>query len=1063
MKKSLILLSVLILSVSLIAQVRTGTIWGHITDTQGAALPGVSVTLISPFSAPTTVVTDAQGIFRFVSIEPSNKYDLTAELQGFKKGEKTGIIVVVGQQSRIDLTLEQGKIEEEVTVVAVTPTVDAKKTSVGKNVTQEILQSLPTARDPWNVMQMAPSVIMDRENVGGSESGQQAGYYSRGDPTGGNNNVWAIDGVVVTDPASVGASPAYWDFDSFEEMNIVTGGADATIQTGGIALNMVTKRGGNKITLGGRFYLTDSKFQANNLTPALEAQGVTGINKINYIKDYGFNLGGPVWKDHIWLWGSYGVQDINAVTIIGTPQIPVLTNYNFKLNIQPIESNRFEALWIAGKKTFVGRDSSQSFPSGFSQGDPYHFGSPIFKLQDEQMFGNDLLLSAKFGWNGNAFSLISTSDPNQDTLTQFDETNVLWNNEGWYITRRPMYDYDLHAQYYNDKLFGVSHEIKLGVEYSVRYTTTDSTYPGQLIDYTNLNVPQVDPLGEGNPQLIPGMSEFELIHRYSLDWTVKALSAFAQDTITTGRLNFLVGLRFDHQAPTIKSSVYSTVDNNPVWNMFDPAASQALAAFMPSITVPAISPDYCWNVWSPRLGITYDLFGDGKTILKLSGSMYGDFMGTGQASYWNPMGTSGYMYFYWLDGFNGFNPDGSLAPLTPNGKVDPSELLTYNPTTFAPIPLLVSNGSGGYTVNPYFTANQYAINWYGFTPGSSATTPSPYTVDPNATSTHTWELLATLEHELLPDFNIALQGAYRKYDHFSWGDPYYTNGPYGDYSINGQSVLLGPSDYSPVGTIPSTITYTDSSGNTQTVNLGSGPGHTFYLLQSPYQGTPYTYYTLNTNYNTYWGIDLTFTKRLSNKWMLDGSVSYMDQRQHYGNGYTDPTNQWALQDTLTAPAMGAGSGKINAYIFSHWMVKLEGLYQLPYGFDISFTFNARAGHIVPHYMTIVDYDYADTNPADYGVTTYLDVFGTMKLPTFYQLNLRLEKMVKLGETGRIYLMADAFNVTNAAIINRRYDMFEGTYYINSQTGNTFVPYPLNYTVNEILNPFIARLGVRFQF
>ncbi len=158
---------------------------------------------------------------------------------------------------------------------------------------------------------------MDRENVGGSESGQQAAFYAKGDPTGGNNNVWAIDGVVVTDPAAIGGSPAYWDFDSFEEMNVVTGGADVTVQTGGIALNMVTKRGGNKVTLGGRFYVTDSAFQANNLTQSLRDQGVTGINKINQIKDYGFNLGGPVIKDKVWLWMSYGVQDINSLTIDG--------------------------------------------------------------------------------------------------------------------------------------------------------------------------------------------------------------------------------------------------------------------------------------------------------------------------------------------------------------------------------------------------------------------------------------------------------------------------------------------------------------------------------------------------------------------------------------------------------------------------------------------------------------------------------------------------------------------------------------------------------------------------
>ncbi len=1056
MKKSCFFLSLLMLSVSLLAQVRTGTIWGHVTDMQGAPLPGVTVTLISPFGAPLSSVTDNMGIFRFPSMESSDKYALTAELQGFKKSEKTGIIVTIGQQSKIDLKMEQGKIEEEVTVVAVTPTVDAKKTSVGKNVTQEILQSLPTSRDPWNVMQMVPGIIMDRENVGGSESGQQASYYAKGDPTGGNNNVWAIDGVVVTDAAAIGASPAYWDFDSFEEMNVVTGGADVSIQTGGVALNMVTRRGGNKVTFGGRYYLTDNWFQANNLTPALEALGVTAINKINQIKDYGFNLGGPVIKDKLWLWMSYGVQDINAVTIIGTPQLPILTNYNFKLNFQPFESNRFEALWSAGKKTFIGRSSSQSFPEGYDQGDPYHFGSPIIKLQDEQMIGNDWLLSAKFAWTGNAFQLIPHSDPNGVNLVRADETAGVTYDNWYYITTRPMYDYDFHTQYYNDKLLGVSHEIKLGVEYSTRRVTTDSSTPGQLYDMYNLYAGSLDPTASGNPQVIPGMNEFYLFHAYNLDWSVKQIAAFLQDTITTGRFTILLGLRFDRQTPSINSSTYATVDNNPVWtHYFDPAVTAALAAYMPGTNVPAISPDYHWNVWSPRLGITYDLFGTGKTILKLSGSMYGDFMGTGMAGYWNPLGTGGWMQFYWLDG--------GLAGGSQDGKVQANELYTYNPVTYAPIPLLVSNGSGGYTVNPYFTANQQFINWAGFTPGSAAASPSPYTVDPNATSSHTWELLATIEHEVLADFSIALEATYRKYDHFSWDDAYYANGPYGDYSVNGQNMILGPGDYSPVGTIPSSITYTDSSGNTKTVNLGAGAGHTFYLLQSPFQGTPYSYHTLNTNYNTYWGVDLNFNKRLSNKWMLDGSISYMDQKQHYGNGYTDPTNLWALQDTLTAPSLGGGSGKISQYVFSHWMLKLEGLYQLPMGFDISFTFNARAGHIIPHYMTIVDYAHATTNPADTSVTTWLDVFGTTTLPTFYQLNLRLEKQIKLGDTGRIYLMADAFNVTNAAIINRRYDMNEGTYYINTDGSTRFQPYAFNYTVNEILNPFIMRLGVRFQF
>jgi hypothetical protein len=1042
------------------AQVRTGTIWGHITDTQGAVLPGVSMTLKSPFSAPLSAVTDAQGIYRFPSLEPSKDYALTAELQGFKKEEKTGIVVILGQQSRIDLTLEQGKLEEEVTVTALNPTIDAKTITVGKNLNQDSLQSLPTARDPWNVMQMVPSVMLDRENVGGNESGQQGSTYAKGDPTGGSQNLWFVDGLNVNDQGGGGGVATYWDFDSFEEMSIVTGGADVTIQTAGISVNFVTRRGGNKVSLGGRFYLTDSALQANNLTPALQAQGVTGINKINQIKDYGFNLGGPVIKDKLWLWMSYGVQDISVVNIVGMPMIPLLTNYNFKLNIQPITSNRFEALLISGNKKFIGRDASASFPGGYDQTYPWHFGTPIVKIQDEQTIGQNLLLSAKFGWMDTGANYVSDVDPNSVKLVRQDATAGVWHGDGFNSGREPVADYSFHAQYYNDKLFGVGHEIKLGVEYSTRRSTSDSSFPGQLTQFYNLNYPDLwwdnaPGSSSGNPGFTPGMTQFFLGPAVNVHYGVNNLTAFLQDTITAGRFNLLLGLRYDRQTPFIDTTTFTTVDNNPVWNMFDPDVKSALASFMPAVTMPTNHPDYHWNNWSPRLGITYDLSGDGKTILKLSGAMYGNFMVTSTSAYlFEPIGTTSYygqngMYFYWLDS----NHD---------GKVSANEVYGYNPTTYAPIPL-IANGA----VNPAFISATQFSQWWGFTPYSSATGSYPYTVDPNATSPHTWEILATIEHELLPNFSIGLQGTYRRYNHFSWDVPYYLNGPLGDYSINGQNVLLGPNAYLPAGTIPSTVTYTDINGNTQNVNLGAGPGHTYYLLDSPYMGTPYNYHTLNTNYNTYWGVDLVFNKRLSHKWMFDGSVSYMDQRQHYGDGYTDPTNLWALQDTFTAPAMGSGGGKQNAYIFSHWMVKLEGLYQLPLGFDISFTFNARAGYLVPHYMTIVDYTW--TNEVYHSVQTYLDVFGNMKLPTHYQLNLRLEKMVKIGETGRIYLMADAFNVTNAATINRRYDMNAGTLFVygKDSSGNinnyVFEPYAFNYVVNEILNPFIARLGVRFQF
>jgi len=187
----------------------------------------------------------------------------------------------------------------------------------------------------------------------------------------------------------------------------------------------------------------------------------------------------------------------------------------------------------------------------------------------------------------------------------------------------------------------------------------------------------------------------------------------------------------------------------------------------------------------------------------------------------------------------------------------------------------------------------------------------------------------------------------------------------------------------------------------------------------------------------------------------------MDQRYHYKDGVQNPTNLWATDNQLYAPYIGGASGKISQYVFSHWMVKLEGLYQLPYGFDVSFTFNARQGYVIPHSMTVTDYRWPNSYNRSTGV--YLDVFGKDTLPVFYQLNMRLEKEVRLGDTGRIYLMADGFNVLNKAVINRRYAKNEGTLYIYSNGSMKFSKYANNYQINEYLNPFIMRLGVRFTF
>jgi hypothetical protein len=234
------------------AQLQTGNLFGTVVDDQGAALPGVTVTL-SGQGAPAVQVTDAQGKFRFLNLSPGS-YRLEAQLEGFSSVEYPNIVSNVGRNTDIEVTMNAA-VEDVITVTAESPLLDERRISTGSTVSQTELEKIPTARDPWAILQSTPGVLTDRVNVGGNESGQQSAFVGPG--AGGDQSVWAVDGVVITDMAALGSSPAYFDFDSFEEMQVTTGGSDTTLATPGVTLNIVTKRGTNEWRGSARYFIAD--------------------------------------------------------------------------------------------------------------------------------------------------------------------------------------------------------------------------------------------------------------------------------------------------------------------------------------------------------------------------------------------------------------------------------------------------------------------------------------------------------------------------------------------------------------------------------------------------------------------------------------------------------------------------------------------------------------------------------------------------------------------------------------------------------------------------------------
>jgi hypothetical protein len=263
------------------AQTYTGRIDVTVADSTGAILPGVVVELTGPQNV--NAVTDTQGEAHFLNLVPGT-YAMTAKLTGFGDYSNKNIPVVGGAAVPLKITLSVGAVAQTIDVSAESPVIDPRKTTTTTNVSYEELQQIPSARDPWVVLQTVPGVVVDRVNIGGAESGQQSNYQAKG--AAGGENTWNIDGIAITDMAALGSSPTYYDFDMFQEMNVTTGGADLQNATPGVALNFVLKSGSNTPHGSTRFYYEDEDMQANNLPDDLKALlgGTTG--KGNRISRY---------------------------------------------------------------------------------------------------------------------------------------------------------------------------------------------------------------------------------------------------------------------------------------------------------------------------------------------------------------------------------------------------------------------------------------------------------------------------------------------------------------------------------------------------------------------------------------------------------------------------------------------------------------------------------------------------------------------------------------------------------------------------------------------------------
>lgn len=590
------------------AQVYRGRIDATVSDTTGAVLPGVTIDINGPQTE--TEVTDALGEAHFLNLIPGT-YAVSAKLSGFGDYLNKNIPVGTGVSVPLKISLSVAGVSTAVEVTSAAPVVDTKKMTTSTNVNLEELQNIPTARDPWMVMQTVPGIVLDRVNVGGGESGQQPGYQAKG--ASGSDNTWNMDGIAITDMAATGSSSTYYDFDMFQEMQVTTGGSDVQNPTPGIQLNMVLKSGTNTPHGSTRMYFENEGLESNNMPADLAALigGKSGKgNRIHQYKDYGFELGGPIIKNRLWGWGAAGKTHIDLLTLTGFHDRTELQDTSFKATGQLTPGIRANFTFFRGNKNKFGRGASVDRPpeTTYDQSGP----TDMYKGEMNFVVGNNLFLVAKGAHIHGGFQLVPEGGINAQEW--IDDAGVQHGTADLYKSNRPQDSIGADGS-----VFRGHHELKFGFGWRRAPVQSSDVYPGNGIITVH----------NGYPEMLAYVRR-----NWANAETGIYENAYGSDTITMNRLTVNLGVRWDRQASSLDAA---SVPASPV-----------LPNLLPALTSTPVKNAVVWNSVVPRVGATYALDEKRKTILRASYAMYASQLGDGTAGQISTIQYSG-IYYYAID------------------------------------------------------------------------------------------------------------------------------------------------------------------------------------------------------------------------------------------------------------------------------------------------------------------------------------------------------------------------------------------------------------------------------
>jgi hypothetical protein len=668
------------------AQVAAGSVSGTITDSTGAVIAGAKVTAESAALVQRqTTESLSTGIYRMQGLPPGT-YKFTYEMQGFNTVIRDGVTLAVGVNSTLDVQLSPGTQQQSVVVTGEAPLVDTLNTYVQNTVSTQQLANLPNARDMWSMMAAQPGLsVVNRYDVGGSAAGTQTTYSAYGLR---DQNRVLIDGVNTTE--GTGGAGFYFDYGAFQEFQLGTAANDASMPTPGVLVNSTLKTGGNQFH--GEMYADyeHQNMEGSNVSQDQLLKGVgAGTRILNYRDDNG-QIGGPIKKDRVWFFVSLRDQDIKT-TVTGFPvENPAglfpfethLQNITYKITAQLSQSQRLSSFLQWGRKFQPNRGASN-----------INYSDSVYKQNS-------------FSWAGN-MELDSTWSPKFFTIARFTTFAYDWPNKPYvglngvagagdqvdwrridqngsgniaggydpYRYNRRRYAGTVDASYFIDNFLGAHHDLKFGGD-----TGFESLFYEQ--DGVRGNTVLLFNSPTGADFTVP--SQVQLTNEPAVQRDKTWHNAlYLQDQVRVSKkLTLNLGIRWDYYNGTEPDQTIRP--DAPFRDFFYAGAPLpngfSIPATFPDFKVPGRTVFTFSHLIVPRFGVSYDLAGDGKTVIKANFGIFRSNPATALGSDVNPIQKTTYT-FVWND-------------LNKDKLFQPNEIGNF----------LSSSGGANFTVDPNIKA-----------------------------------------------------------------------------------------------------------------------------------------------------------------------------------------------------------------------------------------------------------------------------------------------------------------------------------------------------------------------